>query len=477
MTLRFRENGTFRVLQMADIQDGPNVNEDTIRLIREAIAVADPDLIVLTGDQIRGYDPAFIDTFLRRRGDRPGAHVRSVTKFEAAVQGVHPEDVDAVTAMNHTREKVREAFASFLEPATTAGVPFAATYGNHDFQCGVLADEQDDMYREFPGCLNPRSTPDAPSALAADHANPLACEPGTFALPVEASDGGGRIAMSVMMVNSGDYAGEAGAEDGEPGPYVENDETAREQHPITFSLYANHSRAIDLADSAGYGSPSPEALQWLGDVQRHLGERNGDGQPVPAIAFQHIPPQEFYQCLREVPAWTPYAVEGARAFAGKCYLLDESKCRPGSMLGEAIGCADTNCGEVAAMREAGGYFALFAGHDHKNAFVGRVDGFDLGYAPTCGFTSYGPKSALRGIRLFTFHEDNPAAYDTRMLTYGELIGRHSGNEVRVFVGDHLVTDGASLRNELRKPKVAATVAFSGAALAHVIWHGLIRRRH
>lgn len=67
--LRFREDGSFRVLQMADIQDGPNVLPDTIRLIREAIRKADPDLVVFTGDQIRGYDPAYIDTFLRRRGE------------------------------------------------------------------------------------------------------------------------------------------------------------------------------------------------------------------------------------------------------------------------------------------------------------------------------------------------------------------------------------------------------------------------
>lgn len=32
-----------------------------------------------------------------------------------------------------------------------------------------------------------------------------------------------------------------------------------------------------------------------------------------------------------------------------------------------IGCADENVGEVDALREAGGYFALFCGHDHKNS--------------------------------------------------------------------------------------------------------------
>ena len=60
---------------------------DTIRLIREAIREADPDLVVFTGDQIRGYDPAYIDTFLRRRGEEPGARVRAVTEIEAKIRG------------------------------------------------------------------------------------------------------------------------------------------------------------------------------------------------------------------------------------------------------------------------------------------------------------------------------------------------------------------------------------------------------
>ena len=36
-SLRFREDGSFRVLQMADVQDGPDVLPDTIRLIREDV--------------------------------------------------------------------------------------------------------------------------------------------------------------------------------------------------------------------------------------------------------------------------------------------------------------------------------------------------------------------------------------------------------------------------------------------------------
>lgn len=456
MTLRFREDGTFRVLQMADIQDKPDVDKDTIRLIEEAIRAADPDLVVFTGDQIRGYDPAYIDTFLRRRGEKPGARVRLVTEIEAKLQGVRrkmaqrrdprvPPVDDVVTPdelMDDTRRKVRDTFAAFLGPVMNAGVPFAATYGNHDFQCGVLADEQDGIYREFPGCLNP--------PVGSDD---LALEPGTFALPVEASDGSGRVAMGVTMINSGDYA----------------DRNTPAERDAQYPLYATNPRRLDLADSDGYGTPSPEAIAWLESSQRTLAERNG-GRPVPTIAFQHIPPQEFYDVLKEVPAWTPNAVEGARTHAGRCYVLDASKCRPDSRLGEAIGCADENVGEVDAMRDAGGYFALFCGHDHKNAFVGHSDGIDLGYAPTCGFECYGPKSRLRGIRLFEFHEDDPAAYVTRMLTWGDLVDRYSGNEVRVWFEDHCVTDGAILRDQLRRPRVFATLAALGVVSAY----GLVR---
>ena len=496
MSLRFHSDGTFRVLQMADIQDGPNVREDTIRLIQAAIDQAHPDLIVLTGDQIRGYDPAYIDTFLRRRGEQPGTHVRAITEIEAKIRGIrrHPiaktlaqsQPVDdrwmidgigtdtpklvkahadgsvgkleawasainratAASLLDGTRQKVRDTFAAFLGPVLESRTPFAATYGNHDFQCGILADEQDDIYREFSGCMNPVAG-----------SSPLALEPGTFALPIEASDGSERVAMSVMMVNSGDYA-DATATDGDS------------RSVTAYAKYASNSRGWDLADSDGYGTPSPEAVTWLKDVQNELGRRNGDGKAVPAIAFQHIPPQEFYDCLREVPAYTPNAVEGARTFAGHCYVLDRDVCRPGSRLGEAIGCADENVGEVQALREAGGYFALFCGHDHKNSFVGHVHDIDLGYAPTCGFECYGPKSRLRGIRLFEFNERNPMAYVTRMLTWGDLVGRYSSNEVRVFFEDHCVTDLIGVRNELRRPQVSATLLGAGAVTCGAIGYAV-----
>lgn len=101
-----------------------------------------------------------------------------------------------------------------------------------------------------------------------------------------------------------------------------------------------------------------------------------------------------------------------------------------------------------------------------------------GYAPTCGFECYGPKSRFRGIRLFEFREDNPMAYVTRMLTWGDLVGRYSSNELRVFFEDHCVTDLIGVRNELRRPQVSATLLGAGAVTCGAIGYavrGLLRK--
>ena len=309
---------------------------------------------------------------LVKRNKRDGLN-GSANKLESWAQSINR--ATAATILDDTRQKVRHTFAAFLGPALEARIPFAATYGNHDFQCGILADEQDDIYREFSGCINPVAG-----------SSPLALEPHSrFRSRFRFK----RIPMSVM-VNSvhadNAFDGDCSISDGCEmleiliNPAIRQ-RPADENRTILREIRGEFARL-------GFGRfrrlrHSPEAVEWLKRVQRELGRRNGDGQAVPAIAFQHIPPQEFYDCLREVPAYTPNAVEGAREFAGHCYVLDRDVCRPGSRLGEF--CADENVGEVEALRDAGGYFALFCGHDHKNSFVGHVHDIDLGYAPTCGF--------------------------------------------------------------------------------------------
>ncbi len=420
--LKFRKDGTFRVLQLADVQDGPEVSRDAIDLIEAAVAQADPDLVVLTGDQIRGYDPAYMSTFLSRRGSKYGDDIPVGIKFEKLLGGTsYAETTHYGEGLEGARQKVRDTFAQFLGPIVSRGIPFAATYGNHDFQCGILPEEQDDIYREFSGCLNPK-VDDSGQVQEGG----IACEAGTFALPVESSDGT-RTAMGIMMVNSGDF---------EPG--------------------------------GGYGAPSETAIRWLKDAEDAVSE---PGSRTPSIVFQHIPAQEFYQCLKKVSPFTPYAVEGYRAFSDSCYVVNPEICRPGSKLGEGPCCSERNVGEVQQMRDAGGYFALYCGHDHKNTFIGHVDGLDLGYAPTCGFCSYGPKAEDHALRLFVFHEDQPQRYETRLLTYGDLIGRTVRDPARLLAGEYMISDMSSVRNLLRRPGVAlGALVIAGRLAAAVVKH-------
>ena len=188
----------------------------------------------------RRHRHRFAETGEKRRSQR------FCSKLESWAEAINR--VTAASLLDETRQKVRDTFAAFLGPALESRIPFAATYGNHDFQCGILADEQDDLYREFAGCMNP----------VAD-SSPLALEPGTFALPIEASDGSGRITMSVMMVNSGDYADTADAGDGNG-----------RQSVTEYAKYAANRAAGIWPTPTATAPPSPEAVEWLKDVQREL---------------------------------------------------------------------------------------------------------------------------------------------------------------------------------------------------------------
>ena len=52
--LQFHQSGKFRVLQFADIQDGPKVSKDTISLIEASLAPPPPALVFSTATQTPG---------------------------------------------------------------------------------------------------------------------------------------------------------------------------------------------------------------------------------------------------------------------------------------------------------------------------------------------------------------------------------------------------------------------------------------
>lgn len=51
--LEFREDGTFQVLHITDLQEGVHPKKDTLRLLNALLDTAKPDLVILTGDQLK----------------------------------------------------------------------------------------------------------------------------------------------------------------------------------------------------------------------------------------------------------------------------------------------------------------------------------------------------------------------------------------------------------------------------------------
>ena len=75
---------------------------------------------------------------------------------------------------------------------------------------------------------------------------------------------------------------------------------------------------------------------------------------------------------------------------------------------------------------------MSTGHDHRNWFVGELDGVLMAATPTCGFGSYGPAPAKRATRLIEFDSRHPHEPRTQLLEFGELVGKPSSKKAYTY---------------------------------------------
>lgn len=501
--LQFHLSGKFRVLQVADIQEGPIVSKDTIRLIAAACDEARPDVVIFTGNQIKGYDSAFSATFRRRRWG---------SAWERAVPGSAPAGADGVEslwarhdgrhdgrAIEQTKELVRRQAAQFLAPLIERGIPFAITYGNHDFQCGLSDAELDEIYREFPGCLNPQSDARADSSDSLPDMDPVpaprsaqmarqsayACEPGTFALPVWDVPDDDPLHHGVR-VSRGVYEEQRGRLDGvRPGEDAAI-RASRVDRPVLALACVNSG---DYDRAGGYGEPSARAMRWLRALPEELG--------VKSLVFQHFAVPQTYGLLRRVPATSAGAIQGYGAWSHEAFVLDEQRVLAGSVLGEGISTAAQESGEwkilispvpaigavtaVADVADAGpatradadpgsgpnGFIGVVSGHDHRNAFAGTLDGLLLAATPTSGFGSYGPPASKRAVRLIEFDARHPWHPRTKLLDFGTLVGGPSSRAVYTFASAHVPVNLQQARDVARRPRNLAGLAAAIAVFAGI----------
>lgn len=153
--LQFNDDGSFRIMQIADIQDGVILTPATKKFIKEVVIDAEPDLIVLSGDNISGGSAGVGVHFI----DKP------LTK----------------TAINQ--------YMSVLEEI---GVPVAVVFGNHDAENSLTKEEQMEIYNTYDCCV------------AIDEGDEIyGC--GTYNLPIYSSTDSSKIAYNIWLIDSNMY--------------------------------------------------------------------------------------------------------------------------------------------------------------------------------------------------------------------------------------------------------------------------------
>ena len=147
--LQFNEDGKFTILNISDIQDGYPINPLTKDYIEKTVDHVNPDLIVLTGDNISGYDV-------------------------------------------HEKKDAENAIREFMDIFEERGIKVAAVFGNHDNEETKLTKEEQLAVYESYDCY------------VGEKGFCFEDRVGTYNLPIMKSDGSG-YGFNLWLTDSGTY--------------------------------------------------------------------------------------------------------------------------------------------------------------------------------------------------------------------------------------------------------------------------------
>lgn len=145
--LHFNEDGSFKIMQFADTQDGLFTRPAMVKFIEEVLDKEQPDLVVFTGDNI--------------------------------------------TSSSFTAGLAKNAIDNIVKPINDRGIPFTITFGNHDGEGPITKGFQLWLYQKYEMCL---AYDDACKVFGV----------GSHNLPILAS-GSDDIAFNLWIVDSNEY--------------------------------------------------------------------------------------------------------------------------------------------------------------------------------------------------------------------------------------------------------------------------------
>ncbi len=159
--LQFDENGQFKILVLADTQDGYPHKQDFLNYLNQALDKAQPDLVVFLGDII-------------------------------------------MSAVDGTEESYWKGYDELLSPLVERNIPFSLVFGNHDEEANPKSNKEEMLakYQTYAGCL-------------AYDADPALHGTATHNLEILSSDGS-KTAYNLWFMDSGHYV-----DDGNGGHYYD----------------------------------------------------------------------------------------------------------------------------------------------------------------------------------------------------------------------------------------------------------------
>ena len=240
----------------------------------------------------------------------------------------------------------KESLLKALEPVITRKIPFAVTWGNHDDEQGMSRQELFDLIKDIPNNLT--STVQGITGVT------------NFVLPVKSADG-------------------------------------KKESAVLYVFDSNSYSTLPKKVVDGYGWIALNQIDWYTKTSKELTAKNG-GQPLPSLAFFHIPLPEYHEAVLDE----------------KAYLVGTRK---------EVACAPKiNTGLGASMLQAGDVMGVFVGHDHVNDYVVNWRGILLGYGRyTGGSTVYHDIPQGNGARIIELTEGKRAFKTWERIAGGKII--------------------------------------------------------
>ncbi len=292
-----------------------------------------------------------------------------VLQFIAEALDFVAPDLVVFVGDNVVGEDIR-AIGEMLAPLNERNVPFTFVFGNHDDEGGMVKEDQLAEYQKSPGCM-------------AYDADPALSGCATHNVPILSSDGS-KVAFNIWCFDSG------GSIHDENGKWL------------------------------GYDHVHADQIEWYNKTRQELAAENG-GQVVPAMAFQHIIPQEPVEMI---------FYEGAIALGeatinfsdGTVYTPIPDITKYEGLILEKSCPSYGNDGQWDAMVAGGDVLGLVVGHDHQNNFVADCGGIDLIQTPGCTYNSY-YANIYQGARVIELNEADLTTYETYNVTSNALAQR------------------------------------------------------